>query len=188
MNVYNKKMEKTSNEKVPFSKVITPDNPQSFEEKFPWDECVISSVCINQILSNSDLKFATLMCSFDAYYCDSDDTELTDPKVGPTRVEIVSIPIPQKKEENEFTPQKTEFIMSNLMNPVFSVTGPCSLTVDGYYTIDDSSEKSQIEAETDKNAEKNTENNEKTEKDKEKPKQEEKTENSTETAEVNENK
>ena len=140
-------MENSRNEKISLSKTILPDNPISLDESFPWDECVIKSVCIKQILSNSDIKFAKLFCSFDAYYCDSDDTELTDPKVGPTQVEIVSIPIPSKSEGNKFQPQKTEFIMSNHMNPVFLVTGPCSISIKGYYTIDDNAQNEKDEAE-----------------------------------------
>ena len=88
--------------------------------------CVIKEVSINQVQPASVGKKIHFFCTYDVYYCESDDNDA-----------VAATPLREKLEVTQFiigtSPNfyKTEFIMSSKMNPTFTVEGPGSLKFAG---------------------------------------------------------
>jgi hypothetical protein len=90
--------------------------------------CVIKEVSMTQVQPSSAGKKIHFFCTFDNYYCGSDDSD-----------EIASTPLREKVEVTQFVigtspnTYETEFIMDCRLNPVFTVEGPGSLKVCGKF-------------------------------------------------------
>ena len=113
---------------IPFNEVFDGDSQAQlgFDD---WMECSIQSVNLISAVPDDFDKKVSFLCSFDTYYYDTDDEELSSVQKCRKEVEIASFVIGKPEIS-----RKTDFLMNVEMNPTFSVVGPGSIKIFGLYS------------------------------------------------------